>query len=87
MCFFNRKKCVWNDSHKYGFHDGWYRNIGSFSLPSDHKFLKMSVRNPLGSTPVTYPFNGGGTTLGAGSLSSGNKYSLVGFIDHNKTSF
>ena len=52
MCYFRRKECEWNDTRTYGFHAAWKRYPGTFTLPADHNYWKLSGKTVGVSTCV-----------------------------------
>ena len=44
MCYYRRNECGWNDTHTSGIHAAWKRDPGTFYLPADHYYWKLSGR-------------------------------------------
>ena len=44
MCYCRRKECGWNDTHISGFHAAWRHDPGTFSLPDEHYYWKLSQK-------------------------------------------
>ena len=42
MCYCCHQECGWNAAHNYGFHAALMRDPGTFDLPADHDYCKLS---------------------------------------------
>ena len=58
MCYCRCQECGWNTTHTYVFHAFWKHDPGTFSLPDDRDYWKLSG-NIAGVTNVTRAFEGG----------------------------
>ena len=52
MCYCCRKECGCNFTHTSGFHSARKRDPGTFALPDDHDYWKLSGKT-VGATTVT----------------------------------
>ena len=62
MCYCSPQECGWNTTHTYVFHAAWKRDHGTFVLPDDHDYWKLSG-NTAGAATRTGDSEGGGASI------------------------
>ena len=62
MLYCRHQECGWNTIHTSGFHDAWKRDTGTFFLPDDHDYWKLSGKTSGFSTSIGAS-EGGGTII------------------------
>ena len=58
MCYCRCKQCGYNTTHTSGFHAAWKRDTGTFDLPDEHDYWKLSG-NTDNVTTGTGAYEGG----------------------------
>ena len=84
MCYCKKKECGWNHSHTSGFHAQWKRDTGTFALPADHDYWKLSGQAPSqGAGGAT---GASGVSQGLGSaISTATKSALSGLVTSHQS--